>query len=397
VRTTARTEKRTIATLDGRAEPWISRSSSVTSRREYRGDVANLSRNVSWNRGSRRRPRSYDVSQYSRARSRTPSSSFWEGGVLGRLQSPLPSRATRCAGRRSSARRSGIAANRWITIHGTNSWSCGTASLCSVGTLLHEDGTEVYNVLDRNLAVQAFIGKPLPKQVLALRQERRLGLLVGEQPNSFTRTPLRNATSRYFFQATKNATFDPVSTSAADGSRKGRRRAHPAVRALRRKRSHTQRRHARNLAAARRSRADRRGVGPDERSSLRRPQTPAMTCTWAFHPVSPSMPSDGMTIDNAELRDLRRLRAPCPTPSLARPRSASARSFPRRDQAKGDAVSLMTDDLPPTTVITSAIRLPDEAFVSGARPRTNGKNPSGEGQRRRRPAAGHDLSEWRRS
>ena len=58
--------------------------------------------------------------------------------------------------------------NRWLTIHGTNYLvvrDCVGYQSVGHGFFL-EDGTEVYNVLDRNLAVQAYVGKPLPKQVL---------------------------------------------------------------------------------------------------------------------------------------------------------------------------------------------------------------------------------------
>jgi anti-sigma factor RsiW len=58
--------------------------------------------------------------------------------------------------------------NRWITIHGTNYLVVrDVVGYRSVGHgYFLEDGTEVYNVLDRNLAVQAYLGKRLPKQVL---------------------------------------------------------------------------------------------------------------------------------------------------------------------------------------------------------------------------------------
>jgi G8 domain len=58
--------------------------------------------------------------------------------------------------------------NRWITIHGTNYLvvrDCVGYQSIGHGFFL-EDGSEVYNVLDRNLGVQAYRGKPLPKQVL---------------------------------------------------------------------------------------------------------------------------------------------------------------------------------------------------------------------------------------
>ena len=67
--------------------------------------------------------------------------------------------------------------NRWLTIHGTNYLvvrDCVGYQSVGHGFFL-EDGTEVYNVLDRNLAVQAFRGKPLPKQVLPFDQNEGAG------------------------------------------------------------------------------------------------------------------------------------------------------------------------------------------------------------------------------
>jgi hypothetical protein len=58
--------------------------------------------------------------------------------------------------------------NRWITIHGTEYLvvrDCVGYQSVGHGYFL-EDGTEIYNLLDRNLGVQAYRGKRLPKQVL---------------------------------------------------------------------------------------------------------------------------------------------------------------------------------------------------------------------------------------
>ena len=66
-------------------------------------------------------------------------------------------------------------ANRWITIHGTNTLvvrDCVGYRSNGHGFFL-EDGTEVENILDRNLAVQAFAAKPLPGQ--AFRTDRNDG------------------------------------------------------------------------------------------------------------------------------------------------------------------------------------------------------------------------------
>jgi hypothetical protein len=58
--------------------------------------------------------------------------------------------------------------NRWVTIHGTEYLVVrDNVGYQSVGHgFFMEDGTEMYNLLDRNLGVQAYHGKKLPKQVL---------------------------------------------------------------------------------------------------------------------------------------------------------------------------------------------------------------------------------------
>jgi hypothetical protein len=50
-----------------------------------------------------------------------------------------------------------------------------------------EDGTEVYNVLDRNLACQAVAGKPLPKQMLPFDKNDGAGVWWANSHNTFTR------------------------------------------------------------------------------------------------------------------------------------------------------------------------------------------------------------------
>jgi hypothetical protein len=80
-------------------------------------------------------------------------------------------------------------ANRWLAIHGTNYLivrdNVGYQSK-GHGFFL-EDGTEVYNVLDRNLAVGARPAKPLPKQELAFDHNDGAGFWWANSLNTFTR------------------------------------------------------------------------------------------------------------------------------------------------------------------------------------------------------------------
>src|SRR5262249_24506158 len=79
--------------------------------------------------------------------------------------------------------------NRWITIHGTDYLvvrDCVGYQSIGHGFFL-EDATEQYNVLDRNLAVQARQGKPLPKQILPSDANEGAGFWWANARNTFTR------------------------------------------------------------------------------------------------------------------------------------------------------------------------------------------------------------------
>src|SRR5204862_3125543 len=114
--------------------------------------------------------------------------------------------------------------NRWLTIHGTNYLvvrDCVGYRSKGHG-FFFEDGTEVYNVLDRNLAVQAYTTKPLPKQMIPFDKNDGSGFWWANSHNSFTRNVACDCDEYgYFFQAAKTSDFDPVrAVMQPDGSRK---------------------------------------------------------------------------------------------------------------------------------------------------------------------------------
>jgi hypothetical protein len=77
--------------------------------------------------------------------------------------------------------------NRWVTIHGTEYLvvrDCVGFRSRGHGFFM-EDGTEIYNLLDRNLAVQAYRTKPLPKQVLPFDQNEGAGFWWANGRNTF--------------------------------------------------------------------------------------------------------------------------------------------------------------------------------------------------------------------
>jgi len=114
--------------------------------------------------------------------------------------------------------------NRWVTIHGTNYLVVrDSVGYQSVGHgFFLENGTEIYNVLDRNLAVQAFAGKPLPKQALPFDQNDGAGFWWANSYNTFTRnSTCENDRYGYRFEATPGSNFKPIlPIMAAHGSLK---------------------------------------------------------------------------------------------------------------------------------------------------------------------------------
>jgi hypothetical protein len=104
--------------------------------------------------------------------------------------------------------------NRWLTIHGTNYLvardNVGYRSL-GHGFFL-EDGTEIYNVLDRNLAIAAREGKRLPKQVLPFDSNDGAGFWWANSLNTFTRNVAADCGEYGFrFEATPSSSFDIAS------------------------------------------------------------------------------------------------------------------------------------------------------------------------------------------
>lgn len=98
--------------------------------------------------------------------------------------------------------------NRWLTIHGTNYLVVrDNVGYQSIGHgFFLEDGTEVFNVLDRNLAVQAMPGGRLPKQVLPFDHNQGAGFWWANSLNAFTRNvAAENGLYGFRFEATPSS------------------------------------------------------------------------------------------------------------------------------------------------------------------------------------------------
>jgi hypothetical protein len=263
--------------------------------------------------------------------------------------------------------------NRWLTIHGTNYLvvrDCVGYKSVGHGFFL-EDGTEVFNVLDRNLAIQAYMSKPLPKQILSFDKNDGSGFWWANCRNSFTRNVAAECDEYgYFFQAPRTKDFDPtLSVQQPDGSRKPVDiRTLPFLR-FEGNEAHTQRRHAFNLGGGvpfGEPTVD--GVGPDPKHPFVIRDFKVWDAHWAIHPVSPSVLLDRLTVHHAEYgvwrpvykdhayRDVTMDDVPDKT------QYAFVNGQPNGRYPKPEDLA---NDQPPVTVITHVTRKGDTAIVSG--------------------------------
>jgi hypothetical protein len=257
--------------------------------------------------------------------------------------------------------------NRWLTIHGTNYLVVrDCVGYRSVGHgFFMEDGTEVYNVLDRNLAVQAFIGRPLPKQVIPFDKNDGSGFWWANSHNSFTRNVAAECDEYgYFFQCAKTADFDPLlSIQQPDGSRKRVDiRTLPFVR-FEDNEAHCQRRHAFNLGGGVPfGEPSVAGVGPDAQHPFVIRNLKCWNVHWGFHPASPSVLVDKLTIHHADYGLWRAVykQHAYRAVSIDGVPDKTENAFPtgtRPDESEYPKPLALVDDLPPLTVITQVIRV----------------------------------------
>jgi hypothetical protein len=198
------TEERAITAIDGQTVRFDAPlAHDHLGEGEFRGEVANLSRNVIVESADHEGQRGHTMYH----RNSAGSISYAEFRHLGKRDTlgrySLHFHLVGSTMRGSSVIGASIwdSQNRWLTIHGTNYLvvrDCVGYKSIGHGYFL-EDGTEVYNVLDRNLAVDATRGKPLPKQVLPFDQNEGAGFWWANSLNTFTRN-VATANGNYGFR-----------------------------------------------------------------------------------------------------------------------------------------------------------------------------------------------------
>ena len=273
----------------------------------WRGDVANLSRNVIVESADPEVARGHTMYHRGSAGSISHAELRHLGkrGVLGRYS--LHFHQVRDSMRGCSVIGASIwdSGNRWIVIHGTDYLvvrDCVGYNSIGHGFFL-EDGTEVFNVFDRNLAVQARGGKPLPKQIVPFDHNEGAGFWSANGLNSFTRNVACECDEYGFrFDAAKTADFDPVlPVPRPDGSlRKVDIRTLPFVR-FEDNESHCQRRFAFNLGGFKAPmEGGCGGVGPDVQHPFIIRNMKVWNVHWGFHTQAPCVMLDGFEIHHAE-------------------------------------------------------------------------------------------------
>ena len=223
----AQTEERTITKIDGSTltldEPL---KFAHLGSGEFRGEVANLSRNVVIESADPKGVRGHTVyHRFSQGGiSHARFAHLGKEGVLGRYSIHYHLVGDTMRGSRVEGVSIVDSHNRWITIHGTQYLvvrDCVGYQSVGHGYFL-EDGTEVYNLLDRNLAVQSFRGRRLPEQVLPFDPNDGAGFWWANGLNTITRNvTTENDEYGYRYDMQKRSNFDShLPIRQPDGSEK---------------------------------------------------------------------------------------------------------------------------------------------------------------------------------
>jgi len=274
---------------------------------DYRAEVANLSRNVVVESAANGELRGHTMFH----RGSQGSISYAEfrhlgkEGVLGRYA--IHFHLVRDTMRGASIIGASVwdSDNRWITIHGTDYLvvrDCIGYQSKGHGFFM-EDGTESFNVLDHNLAVQACVARPLPLQVLPFDRNDGAGFWWANCGNTFTRNVAAECDEYgYRFEAVDSPEFSTtMSVPQPDGTRVPKDiRTIPFVR-FEGNEAHCQRRHSFNLGGVDSSlNLSVAGVGGDAHHPLIVRDCKAWNVHWCIHSHSPFFMIDGLTAFNCE-------------------------------------------------------------------------------------------------
>jgi G8 domain len=294
------TEERTIAKIDGERITFdqpLSFDHAGTG--EFRGEIANLSRNVVIESADPVKSRGHTMYHRNSASSLSYAEFRHLGkqGVLGRYSIHFHLAGNTMRGSSVVGVSVWDSGNRWITVHGTNYLvvrDCVGYKSIGHGFFL-EDGTEVFNVLDRNLAVHAMRGKRLPKQALPFDGNEGAGYWWANSLNTFTRNvSCENERYGFRFEAIKSSGFNPtLHVMQPDGSTKP-----TDIRTLPFVRFEDNETHGEGLYGFNLGEGVNR-VGPDDKHPFIIRNMKIWELHYGFRPQSPNVLVENMTIQSA--------------------------------------------------------------------------------------------------
>lgn len=273
--------------------------------------------------------------------------------------------------------------NRWLTIHGTDALVVrDCVGFKSIGHgFFMEDGTEINNILDHNLAVLVAPGKTQAKQVVPFDLNRGAGFWWANCQNSFTRNvAVECAEYGYRFDCKKTADFNPVlPIRQPDGSVKDQdTRIMPFIR-FEDNEAHTMKFFCLNLRGVTRPNVgldlysqnetlarEAAAACPDPRHPFWIRNFRCWEANWATHLGTTGVFLDGLDVfrsdvgiwrsimdrsgfRNLTMRDMR-------VNDIHNPLSMAAPTKEESERGVFRGMSSFTDSMPPTTVITSAVR-----------------------------------------
>lgn len=271
----------------------------------YRGEVADLSRNVVVESAEPGGVRGHTMYHRGSAGSISYSEFRHLGkrGVLGRYSVHFHLVGDTMRGSSVVGASVWDSDNRWITVHGTDYLivrDCVGYKSVGHGFYL-EDGTETRNVLDRNLAVRASAGQPLPNQALPFDRNDGAGFWWANCLNVFTANVACDCDRYGFrFEASPANGFDlRLPVRQADGTtRKADIRTLPFI-SFEDNEVHGAA-YGLNLGQEgldRPGNPDRHsGIGPDERHPFVIRNTKIWNARWGIRAESPSLLIDGLDI-----------------------------------------------------------------------------------------------------
>ena len=186
--------------------------------------------------------------------------------------------------------------NRWVTVHGTEYLLVrDCVGYKSVGHgFFMEDGTEVFNLFDRNLGVQAYKGKRLPDQVLPFDPNDGAAFWWSNGRNSLVRNvACENDQYGYRYDSQKRSNFDSnLAVRMPDGKVEDVDIRTLPIHRFSHNESHTEGLYAFALAGT-------DGIGPDTRHPHHLNDLTAWQIHYSLRVGLPTMLIENVTINHA--------------------------------------------------------------------------------------------------